>query len=260
MIRWRHMIAVAAVSALLLGVSTAQQPAQSPPARPQDDSAGQRGMRMGRGVGGTISAISGDTITLKSFNGQDATVKISDKTQFRKDQKEAKASDFKAGDMVIVRGEQNADGTWAAQTVISRSEIAQFAGGGQGGTRVMVGGGPDAPPGGANLQQMFEQAWGKQFVVGRVKSIEGTKLTIEGPTDRSATIEVDENTSFRKAGSSAQAESITLPDIKPGASVFGCGALNKGGVFVPTVLTVAEQGGGLVGGLAGCQNLRPPQK
>ena len=250
-------IAVAMASAAMVAASAAQ----NPPARPQGEGQDQRGgMRMMRGTGGTISAISADTITLKTFNGQDATVKIGDKTQFRKDQKEAKLSDFKTGDMVLVRGEQNSDGSWAAQAVISRSEMAQFAGrGGEGGGRMMVMGGPDAP-GGANLQQMFEQAWGKQFVVGRVKSIDGTKLTIEGPMDHTATIEVDENTSFRRAGSSAQAENITLPDIKPGTNVFGCGAVNKGGVFVPTVLTVAGQGGGLVGGLAGCQNLRPPQK
>jgi hypothetical protein len=257
---WKQTIAVAIASVVLLGGAAAQDPPQNPSVRQQGEGAGQRrGVMRMSGTGGTISAISGDTLTLKTFNGQDATVKISDKTQFRKDQKEAKASDFKAGDLIVVRGDQNPDGSWAAHTVVSRSDMAQFAGRGQdGGKRTFVMGGSDATAGG-NLQQMFEQAWAKQFVVGHVKSIDGTRLTIEGPMNHSATIEVDENTSFRKDGSSATAESITLADIKPGSNVFGCGAVNKDGVFVPTVLTVADQNMGIVGGLAGCPNMRPPQ-
>jgi hypothetical protein len=251
------MVAALIASALLLGAAVGQEPSQTPP-RPREGP-GQRGggMRM-NGTAGTITAIEGDTLTLKTLDGKEAKAKISDKTVFRKDRNEAKLSDFKAGDMVLIRGEQNPDGSWAAQNVISRSDLAQFAGRGESsGTRMTVMG---SGPGAGGLQEMFDQGWARQFIVGRVKSIDGTKLAIEGPMNKSATIEVDENTSFRKAGSSAAAESITLVDIKPGVSVFGCGALNKEGVFVPTVLTVSDQGMGLVGGLAGCENLRQPQK
>lgn len=255
----KHMVAGLIASALLLGAAVAQEPSQAPP---RGEGAGQRGgMRM-NGTAGTISAIEGDTLTLKTFDGKEAKVKVSDKTLYRKDRNEAKLADFKSGDMVFVRGEQNPDGSWAAQNVISRSDFAQFGGGrGQGaGQGTGQGQGAGAVVAAGNLQQMFEQGWGKQFIVGKVKSIDGTKIAIEGPMNHAATIEVDENTSFRKAGSSATAESITLLDIKAGANVFGCGAVNQQGTFVPTVLSVADDNTGVVAGLAGCQNLRPPQK
>jgi len=259
MVNPRKMLSIMVVLACLAGAARAQDPAaQQPAAQPGD---GQRVRMMMRGTAGTIASIEGDTIRLKTFDGKDATVKLNEKTVFRKDQKEAKAADFKAGDVVLVRGEQNSDGSWAAQNVTSRSDIPQIPGGpgaGQG-SRMMVMGGPGGDLG-AGLQQMFEQGWAKQFVMGRVKSIEGTKVAIEGPMDKTATIEVDENTSFRKAGTAAQAENITFPDIKTGMTVFGCGAPNKDGVFVPTTLTISEQGGGLVAAFAGCQNLRPQQK
>ena len=244
-----------------IGVAVAQDAPPANPRPPQGDGA-RMGMQMQmRGTGGTITAIESDKIKLKALDGKEAIVKISDKTVYRKDQKEAKLADFKPGDVVMVRGDQNPDGSWTAQNVISRPELAQLlaqaqsaaASGNPGGrtTMMMSGGGMS----GANFQEMFEQGWAKQFVMGRVKSIEGTKIAIEGPMNKTATIEVDENTSFRQAGQSA--ENITLADIKPGANVFGCGAANKAGVFVPTVLTVSEQGAGMLGALAGCQNLRP---
>jgi hypothetical protein len=256
----KNMVAGLIASALLLGAALAQEPSQAP-ARPRGEDAGQRGVMRMNGTAGTISAIEGDTLTLKTFDGKEAKVKVSDKTLYRKDRNEAKLADFKSGDMVFVRGEQNPDGSWAAQNVISRSDFGQFGGRGQGagqGSGQAQGAGAVVATG--NLQQMFEQGWGKQFIVGKVKSIDGTKLAIEGPMNHAATIEVDENTSFRKAGSSATAESITLLDIKPGANVFGCGAVNQQGTFVPTVLSVAGDNTGVVAGLAGCQNLRPPQK
>ena len=52
--------------------------------------------------------------------------------------------------------------------------------------------------------------------------------------DQDQTIEVDENTSFRKQG-----ESITLPDIKVGDKVFGRGEM-KNETFVPQVLNVGD--------------------
>jgi hypothetical protein len=255
----RNMIAGVIASALLLGAAMAQESSQTPPRARGEDAGQRRGVMRMNGTAGTITAIEGDTLTLKTLDGKEAKVRISDKTAFRKDRNEAKLADFKAGDMVFIRGEQNPDGSWAAQNVISRSDFSGQLGAGRGqGDGQGLGQGAGAAAG--NLQALFEQGWAKQFIAGRVKSIEGTKLAIEGPANKSATIEVDENTSFRKAGSAATAESITLVDIKPGVSVFGCGALNKEGVFVPTVLTVSEQGMGMVGGLAGCENLRPPQK
>jgi hypothetical protein len=77
---------------------------------------------------------------------------------------------------------------------------------------------------------------GKKFIIGEVKSINETRLTIARPDGQTQEIEVDENTSFKKG-----AESITLPDIKAGDLVRGRGEL-KDNVFVPKELIVGRGG------------------
>jgi hypothetical protein len=83
--------------------------------------------------------------------------------------------------------------------------------------------------------------------------MDGTQLTIARPDGETQTIEVDENTSFRKGR-----ESITLPEIKVGDHVFGRGQLDSAGVFVPRVLNLGEirmmMGGG------GERQPAPPQQ
>jgi hypothetical protein len=97
--------------------------------------------------------------------------------------------------------------------------------------RFEQGGGPGGGrgPGGFNREDL-----GKKFIVGEVKAINETKLTIARPDGQSQEIEVDENTSFKKGN-----ESITLPDIKAGDFVRGQGEL-KNGVFVPKELMVGR--------------------
>ncbi len=191
---------------------SASQPAQEQPASPEaQQSRGRRGdgrMFGGNGIGGTITEIKGDTLTVKTMQGNTVTVKITPETRFRKDRQPAQLADFKPGDTVMVGGEKAADDTWKARFVASRT-------------------------GGAQGMQAFREGMGKQFIAGEVKAIDGTKLTIARPDGQSQTIEVDENTSFRKGR-----ESITLPDIKVGDHVFGRGALNAAGVFIPQVLNV----------------------
>ncbi len=167
------------------------------------------------GVGGTITAISGDSLTLKTMDGRIVTVKLNDKTRFRKDRQDAKLSDFKVGDTVMVRGEQASDGTILAAGVMARSGAGAFTG----------------------TPQQFREGLGKQFIAGEIKSIDGLKLTIARVDGETQTIAVDENTSFRKQG-----ESVTLADLKPGDHVFGRGEV-KDGVFVPAVLNVGQPGG-----------------
>ena len=69
------------------------------------------------------------------------------------------------------------------------------------------------------------------------------------------TIQVDENTSFRKGR-----ESITLPDIKAGDKVFGRGAVNSAGVFVPTMLNVGEMRMMMMGPGEGQRGQTPPHQ
>lgn len=174
---------------------------------------GPREGRHGPGVAGTITAINNNSISVKTMDGQAAQVSVSDKTEFRKDRQPAKLSDFKVGDMIFVRGEQK-DGIWQAEMIGVRS----------GGP---MGGGPMG-------EAMMRENLGKRFIIGEVKSISGTQLTIQRPDGVTQTISVDESTSFRKDN-----ESITLADIKAGDKVFGRGEL-KNDVFVPAVLNLGE--------------------
>ncbi len=192
-------------------------PAQQEPPRRGE---GRQGFA-GRGVGGEIKNINGDTITLTVRDGGTATVKVSSDTRFMKDGQAAKLSDFKTGDRVMVRGESTGDNTWKAEIV---------------GTPHMGMGGPGGQVGGMNMERLRE-GLGKEFIAGEVKSIDGTKLTVHGPDGKDYVAEVDENTSFRKGR-----ESITFPDIKVADHVMGRGKVNSAGVFVPEVLNV---GGGV---------------
>ena len=202
---------------LALGLSAFSQ-TKAPGAPPQGANGPMQGGERGRrpGVGGTITAISRDALTLKTFDERAVTVKLTSDTRFRKDQQDAKLSDFKVGDLVMVRGEKTGEDTYTAAAVMTRS------GGGM--------------AGGMSPEQMREKM-GKEIIAGEIKSIDGLKLTIARPDGQTQSIAVDENTSFRKHG-----ESVTLADLKPGDHVFGRGQL-KDGVFVPSLLNVGGPGG-----------------
>jgi hypothetical protein len=199
---------------LVLGLAVwAQEPdtQAAPPAEGQPMGQGHGPGHRGPGTAGTITAINGNTITINSFNGKSEQVNTTDSTRFRKDREQAQLSDFKVGDRVFVRGQQNSEGVFQAEVLASR---------------------PAGGMGGAN----FREGMGKQFIAGEIKSISGTQLTIQRPDGVTQTISVDENTSFRK-----QNESVTLADLKPGDHVFGRGEL-KNDIFVPSVLNVGQPG------------------
>lgn len=206
---------------ILLLLTTAMAWAQSEPNTPQEQqpSNQQQGQWRGRGqrgnfqgTGGTITAIAGDTITIKTMDGKQATVKVTSDTRFRRDRQEAKLSDFKVGDIVMVRGEPSGENTLTAQGVMYDQNMAQ---------RML----------------MMRGEMGKKFIAGEIAKIDGTSLTINRPDGQTQVIQVDETTSFQNA----KRESITLADIKVGDRVFGRGDL-KDGVFVPAMLNVGAPG------------------
>lgn len=209
--------------ALLLSLLAATVAAQdAPPASPQGGGQqngpgrrGEGGMR-GRGFRGTmgeITAVNSDGFTIKTMQGNSATVKVTAETKFMRDQEPIKMSDLKVGNTIGVAGtpDPNDPTTWNANFVVDRT---------------------------AQMEQ-FKQNLGKTLIVGEVKSIDGTNLTILRPDGVTQTISADENTSFHKGR-----ESVTLADIKAGDHVMGRGSV-KDGVFVPTELRVGGMGMGM---------------
>ena len=168
----------------------------------------QRGEGGARPLFGKITAIRDGALELATPDGQTLTVKLTAQTEFRKDREPAKATDFKVGDTVAVRGDENADHSVTARMV---------------GTRT---GGPGGPggPGGAGRQM---GTLGKDYVVGEVKAIDAPRLTVLRPDNVTQTLELNEETSLRKGR-----DSITMADIQVGDHVMARGVIEKD-VFVP---------------------------
>ena len=213
------------LSLAFLLFSTISLAQAAPPATPGQDqgtspTGGQRrgpNERRGPGVFGKITAISKDSIELAKPDGTSATVKLTDKTEYTKDRQAAKLEDFKVGDSVFVRGEENADHNVTAQMVAGRT------GGGPGGGR--------GPGGGAGFGEL-----GKDFIVGEVKSVDAPKLTVLRPDNVTQTLELNEETSLRRGR-----DSITMADIQAGDHIVVRGGLENN-TFVPkNVIVLSEE-------------------
>ena len=147
-------------------------------------------------------------------DGTSLTVKLTDKTEFRKDHQPSKIADFKVGDLVFVRGDENADHTVTAQMIGARTGYGPGSGGGGFG-------------GGAGFGEM-----GKDFVAGEVKSIDAPKLTIMRTDNVTQTLELNEETSLRKGR-----DSITMADLHPGDHLVARGAAQNN-VFTPKIVMI----------------------
>lgn len=197
---------LAAVTVLAVGLCGMAMAQDAPSTSPQGGFGHGRGMRRDfHGVGGQITAIEGSTITLETFRGETAKVKITSSTRLMKDGNEVKLSEFKVGDRVFAAGDQDKDGVWTAQMVGQRNGAGRM-------------GGMNAKP----------EDNGKTYIFGELIKIDGTKLTVKKPDNTEQVIEVDDDTSFRNE----RRESVTLADVKVGDMVRGQGAV-KSGVFVP---------------------------
>jgi len=192
-------------------------------AQPQE----RMNMPPGDNVVGKVTAVSKDSLTIAPLMGGDAvTVKVSDTSRVVKDRQPFKFEQIKVDDVVFARGELKNNSMQAAVVSVVNPEMIQ---------RVQQGGGPGGPGGGIGQGAGFNREdLGKKFIVGEVKAIHETKLTIARPDGQTQEIEVDEDTSFKKSG-----ESITLPDIKVGDFVRGRGEL-KDNTFVPKELIVGR--------------------
>ena len=198
----------------------APAPAQSPDAPPQgqDQSAPPHGGRaQGRGVPGRITAINNGSLEMTKPDGTSVTVKFTGTTEFRKDRQPAKITDFKVGDFVFVRGNENDDHTLTAQMIGGRTGNGPEGGGGFGG--------------GAGFGEM-----GKDFVAGEVKSVDPPKLTILRTDKVTQTLELTEDTSLRQGR-----DSITMADIHPGDHVVIRGALQDNAFVPKNVMVLSPQ-------------------
>ncbi len=174
---------------------------------------------------GKITSLRDNSMDVLDTNGDTISVKFTGQTQFRKDRQPAKRSDFKVGDIILVRGQEGADHSWTAETVAARSINGQGGPGGRGGS----GGGPGGVRGGFGQQA---GTLGKDYVAGEIKSVDAPKLAVLRSDNVTQTLELNEDTSMRKGR-----ESITMADIQAGDHVFARGAVENN-VFVPKTVVV----------------------
>jgi hypothetical protein len=175
-------------------------------------------------VRGDVTAITGNTITVKTEEGQVYTIQTGPNTRFRKQRDPIQIGEVHTGDMIAAVGDKD---------VKARTMGAAF---------VMV---IDK----ARYEQM-RAGFGKTWTAGVVQSIEGTNIMIKRADGQTQTIAVDENTSFRR-----RREDITLPDIKAGETIGARGALHNG-AFLATLVNVGRRGEG--GYRAGAREAEAP--
>ena len=196
----------------------------------------------GRGVQGTVTAVAGDKLTLKTENGQVFQVVTTPNTTVRRGREQMKLADVHAGDGVGAMGEIDGPNKTVHALYLFVVDAEQL--------------------------KKARESLGKTTIAGKITAIDELKLTILRPDGVSQTIAVDEDTSFKRGGRGlgiggfggggrqggggaqggsaspggggfAGGESITLADIKVGDTVAGQGAL-KSGIFVPTQLYVGD--------------------
>ncbi len=189
---------------------------------------GPGGMGMGRGVMGTVTEIAPDHFQIKNGANEIYTIHYSANTRFMKQpvpppgsgREHAtggnnppvpiKANDIKVGDAIGAGGETDD----AAKSV--------------GAVFVML-----LDPERARQMREMEANFGKTWLMGRVTAINDTKVTLHSSVDKADhTIEVDENTTFRR-----RRDPITLGDVQVGDNIRVEGAM-KSAQFVASTLVV----------------------
>jgi hypothetical protein len=214
-----------AIAGIICGLSTTILRAQDapaaegsqPPARHQRGPASEDNGT--RPVFGRIAAIQDYAIHITDINGADVIIKVTAQTEFRKDRQPAALKNFKVGDGIVVRGDENPDHTVTAKVIAGRSAEGGLNGGRGGNGRGFGGGGPMG-------------TLGKDFVVGEVQSVDAPSLTVLRTDKVKQTLELNEETSLRKGQ-----DSVTMADIHVGDHIFARGALQEK-QFVPKSVVV----------------------
>jgi hypothetical protein len=149
---------------------------------------------------GKITALHESSLEISNPNGETVTVKLTAQTEFRKDRQPAKRSDFKVGDVIAVRGQENPDHTWTAQMIGARS--------------------------------VNGEGRGPNMHAGEVKSVDAPKISVLRTDSVTQTIELNEDTSLHKGR-----DAITMADVQVGDHLVAHGAMQDN-VFVPKFVMV----------------------
>lgn len=168
-----------------------------------------------RGTGGTATAISGTTLTIKTEEGDTYQVFTSANTRVMKQREPVKITDIHVGDAIMAGGQMDAKAKTVGAVFVAVLSPEQAA-----------------------EAKKRRAEFGKTWTGGEITEIKDTNITVKRMDGVTQTFTVDENTSFKK-----HRDSITLADIQVGDRAMAEGSL-KGGVFVATSVNVRSAGEG----------------
>lgn len=188
----------------------------------------------GRGVEGTVTAITPSFYTVKTESGESYKVNYGANTRFLKQaiQRQAEAGERAEGGMRGNR-ERQAPEPIKPTDIKAGSDIAVLgevdqAARSVGAVVVML-----VDPDRARLMHEQRANFGKTWLMGKVTAINETTVSVTSAVDNTTlAFQADENTTFRK-----HREPITLADIQVGDMVRVDGAI-KGSTFVATSVAV----------------------
>jgi hypothetical protein len=216
---------------------------------------GMRGFA-GTPVQGTVTASSGNKLTIKTDAGDSYDITLADNARIMENRQAIKLSDIKPGDSVTAMGQVDAAKKTVTAMMVNATDAATIA--------------------------KAKENLGKTYITGRITAIDtdNLKITVMRRDNVSQTIAVDDGTSFQRGNSGVAAdvaaaggmgmgggfggrggnrqgagtqaapaapESITLADIKVGDAVMATGAL-KGGTFTALKMGVSAAGTGTMQG------------
>ena len=229
----------AAALAGALGMGAAQGQTANPDGAASPGGNTDRAARHGQFAGmqhamGEVTAVSGNTLTVKTGDGSTITVVTTDNTRFREDRGPVKVSDLHPGDGLMAIGNRDPN----APVLHAAMIFAQTA---------------------AEIKTMRENL-GKTYITGRVTGVnlDEARITVERADHVAQTIGFDETTSFKRAprggngnggpggsgsggegngepggGASAGPDTAATPGDtarEPGSSGFGGGGMGMGGM------------------------------
>ncbi len=162
-------------------------------------------------IRGTVARTAGSSVFVKVHDGTVYQVETGANTHFVKNGGAAAPNVAHAGDTVLAGGELDQKKHTLGAVFVAVVDAAELA----------------------ELDRRRTE-WGKTWLAGTIKAKRGTELVIERPDGVVNTVNVDEDTSFRK-----RHQSITFPDVQVGDGMTATGA-QVNGAFTAKVLTVVD--------------------
>ena len=172
---------------------------------------------------GTVASVGVDRLTVKTMDGKEQGIMVSDQTRYREGEKDLQLEDLKAGDRVFIRSRTGADNQKSALMVRRMTDEQMQRFGGQG-----------------------DRAFGE------IVAIEKNQLRLRNRMQGERVVKIDEQTTFMKEGKPS-----TLADLKVGDRVMAVGKESDGS-FTATRVMSGPMGPGRRGGRQGEREGPPP--